>query len=83
MLSRRLSLNDYGFHSAVRLLQICPMHTKAKDQMIKQAQRKDKELVENLNIMERERPQELLEHIGNFSEECLDFTKRQKMKRCV
>ena len=41
--------------------------------MLKQAARKSRELVDNLNDMERDRPEEMLEHVANFSEEFPSF----------
>ena len=51
---------------SLRLLQLCPRHSTARDSLFKQAQRKDRDTVDQLHILEKERPDELLGHIEHF-----------------
>ena len=50
-----ISLSDHSLLS-LRLLQLCPKHSLARDGLMKQAQRKDKETAETLQLLERENP---------------------------
>ena len=57
------------FSSLFRLVQLCAAHWSDRESLLKQAGKKDKELVFVLNNMERSRPEEFAEHVGNFSVE--------------
>ena len=49
-----ISLSDHSLLS-LRLLQLCPKHSLARDGLMKQAQRKGKETAETIQLLERER----------------------------
>ena len=61
---------------APRLLQLCSRHATARDGLFRQASRKDKDLADQLVIMERDRPEELLEHIEHFAQSYLSWNYR-------
>lgn len=65
-----ISLSDHSLLS-LRLLQLCPKHSLARDGLMKQAQRKGKETAETIQLLERENPIEMLGHIENFTQTCL------------
>ena len=57
----------------LRLLNLCGCHQVSRDAMFQEASkaRNAQELMVELQTMEKNRPEEFLEHLANFSEECL------------
>ena len=56
---------------SARRLQLCGRHAAARAGLFAQATKKGKELLSELNNMERDEPFTLLDHIKNFSETLL------------
>ena len=66
-------INSRGAVQSLRPVQLCAKHSSGRDGLYRQAAKKSKTLVEQLDSMPK---QELLEHIANFTDTLLCLTGR-------
>ena len=65
----------------LRLIQLCPRHSSARDGLMKQAAKKGHDFTETLTTLEKNNPDELLEHVKNFSDTYLNS--KQENHECI